>query len=323
MLLLLSLLLLVTGVNARISLDTVFVGDPNNNADTTGMGSVGYGYHIETCEVRNTQYVAFLNAKGATNPHEIYNISMTNSSIGGINRSGSQGSYTYTVKSGFENKPVNFVSFWSAARFANWLTNGQGTGDTESGVYNLNGVSIPVNTDITRDAAAWSAGGVAIASEDEWYKAAYFSGQPAPGDWTDQAPSGWTVSNGNEHGKSVLDDLENTQRADEFNGWTFHNIKSWSRNNSNKSIRNNFTNGTGTIAVIDPYEFSLEAGGVTTQSEISTPSIDISGAVAGELKLNFDSSWPRHMPDHACISVSYDGGDPTTMKQFSKINSES
>ena len=169
-------------MNARISIDTVFVGDLNNSADTTGLGSVDYGYHIGTYEITNTQYVAFLNAKGATNPHEIYNISMTNSSIGGINRSGSSGSYTYTVKSGFENKPVNFVSFWSAARFANWLTNGQGTGDTESGVYNLNGVSIPVNTDITRDAAAWSAGGVAIASEDEWYKAAYYSGSDTGAD---------------------------------------------------------------------------------------------------------------------------------------------
>ena len=29
------------------------------------------------------------------------------------------------------NKPVNYVSFWDAARFANWLTNGQGSGGTE------------------------------------------------------------------------------------------------------------------------------------------------------------------------------------------------
>ena len=159
-------------------------------------------------------------------------------------------------------------------------------------------------------------GAVALPTEDEWYKAAYFSGQPAPGDWTDQAPSGWSVSNGNKHGKPVSEESENALTADEFNGWTFHNIKSWSRNNSHKSIRNNFTKGTGTIAVIDPYEFSLETAGVTTQSEISTPSIDISGAVAGELKLNFDSSWPRHTPNHASISVSYDGAAPIIIKQF-------
>ena len=167
MLLLLSLLLLVTGVNARISLDTVFVGDPNNNADTTGMGSVGYGYHIETCEVRNTQYVAFLNAKATTDPHGIYNTWMTRADHAGLSRSGSSGSSTYTVKSGFENKPMNFVDFRLAARFANWLSNGQGTGETENGVYNLNRVSQPVNTDIACDVAIWSTGGVAIASENE------------------------------------------------------------------------------------------------------------------------------------------------------------
>ena len=162
-------------------------------------------------------------------------------------------------------------------------------------------------------------GAVALPTEDEWYKAAYFSGQPAPGDWTDQAPSGWSVSNGNKHGKPVSEESENALTADEFNGWTFHNIKSWSRNDSHKSIRNKFTKGTGTIAVIDPYEFSLETAGVTTQSEISTPSIDISGAVAGELKLNFDSSWARkHTPNHASISVSYDGAAPITIKQFRK-----
>ena len=33
------------------------------------------------------------------------------------------------------NKPVTYVSFFDAMRFTNWLHNGQGTGDTESGVY--------------------------------------------------------------------------------------------------------------------------------------------------------------------------------------------
>ena len=34
-----------------------------------------------------------------------------------------------------DNRPVNYVSFWDAARFSNWLHNGQGSGDTESGAY--------------------------------------------------------------------------------------------------------------------------------------------------------------------------------------------
>jgi formylglycine-generating enzyme len=64
---------------------------------------------------------------------------------------------------------VNYVSFWDAARFTNWLT----TGNTETGVYVLTANGITNNT-ITRDATAWANGGVAIASENEWYKAAYY-----------------------------------------------------------------------------------------------------------------------------------------------------
>lgn len=97
---------------------------------------------------------------------------MNSSPLGGITRSGTSGSYSYSVKTGFGDKPVNFVSFWDAARFTNWLT----SGNTETGVYRLNNVTNPVNNTITRDATAWANGGVAIASENEWYKAAYYDG---------------------------------------------------------------------------------------------------------------------------------------------------
>ena len=227
-----------------------------------------------------------------------------------INRQEINDELVYTVEDGYEQHPVNYVDFRSALRFCNWLT----SGNNERGTYNsIWGSNNGINK---RSWSEMEIGAVALPIENEWYKAAYFSGQPAPGDWTDQAPSGWSVSNGNKHGNIVSEESENAETADEFNGWTFHNIKSWSRNNSHKSIRTNFGLGKGTIAVIDPYEYSLETDGVTTQSEISTPSIDISGAVAGQLKLNFDSSWPRHTPDHASISVSYDGAAPTTIKLF-------
>jgi formylglycine-generating enzyme required for sulfatase activity len=100
---------------------------------------------------------------------------------GGITRTGSAGSYTYATVSGRENNPVNYVSFWNATRFANWLHNGQpsGTqdvGTTETGAYTLGGVTNPpqsITNTITRNAGAtW-----ALPTEDEWYKAAYY--QPA------------------------------------------------------------------------------------------------------------------------------------------------
>jgi len=140
---------------------------------------VSYGYHIGTYAVTNAQYTVFLNAVASSDPHGLWNANMGSSVHGGISRSGSDGSYTYSVRTATEgfnsgksmgNMPVNFVSFWDAARFTNWLT----TGNTETGVYNLGGVTAPDNSTILRDNVAWLAGGVAIASEDEWYKAAYY-----------------------------------------------------------------------------------------------------------------------------------------------------
>jgi len=162
-------LLAASTATAAINIDTVFVGDAGNPNDSTGFGGVSYGYHIGTYEVTNAQYTAFLNATASTDTFGLYNTNMSGTS-GGITRSGSSGSYTYSTIGGRENNPVNHVSFWDAARFANWLT----TGNTETGVYNLGSVTNPTNNTITRDATAWANGGVAIASANEWYKAAYY-----------------------------------------------------------------------------------------------------------------------------------------------------
>ena len=41
---------------------------------------------------------------------------------------GSLPNFSYSVAADWANRPVNWVSFWDAARFANWLNNGQPTG---------------------------------------------------------------------------------------------------------------------------------------------------------------------------------------------------
>lgn len=169
-------LLAASSAFAVIVIDTSYVDNVGNNADSSNnYGAVNYGYNVGRYEVTNSQYVSFLNAKAATDTHALYNTNMNGDEHGGILRSGSSGSFSYSVKLGFKNKPVNYVSFWDAARFTNWLTNGQGSGDTESGMYNLGGVTNPMNGSVTRQ-LDFSAGqnGVAVASEDEWYKAAYY-----------------------------------------------------------------------------------------------------------------------------------------------------
>jgi sulfatase modifying factor 1 len=154
---------LATPAFAIVTIDYVGVGNAGNAADTTGYGSVGYSYNIGKHEVTNRQYAEFLNAKGGSNNNGIYNSSMSSF---GISQVGSPGSYSYNVASGFENKPVVYVSWYDAARFTNWLGNGQGSGSMETGAYTLSGNTGIITVNV--GATVW------IPSEDEWYKAAYF-----------------------------------------------------------------------------------------------------------------------------------------------------
>jgi formylglycine-generating enzyme required for sulfatase activity len=163
-----------------ITIDWVPIGNPNNTADTltnceaASCGSVDHAYYISKYEVTNAQYADLLNAKAAADPLGLYNTSMdSDATFGGITRSGVSGSYTYTAKLGFENKPVVYVSFYDALRFSNWLNNGEGIGDTETGAYTLlGGTATPSNgTTVTRNGGD----GIYLTSENEWYKAAYYS----------------------------------------------------------------------------------------------------------------------------------------------------
>lgn len=158
--------------SAQLTIPIVPIGNPGNAPDpATGSGSVSYNYKIGQTEVTNAQYAAFLNATAASDPNGLYHTEMAGS-FGGITRSGGSGSYTYGVVAGRESHPVNWVSFWDACRFSNWLHNGQGSGDTETGAYTLTADGI-VNNTITRN-AGWQ---WAVTSDVEWYKAAYH--QPA------------------------------------------------------------------------------------------------------------------------------------------------
>lgn len=161
------------------NLETVTVGDPGNAADTRyetpGYGSVGYTYNIGKYEITAKQYCDFLNAKAKTDTYGLYNSFMDagHDSYGcGIKRSGDSGNYTYSVADDWANRPVNWVSYWDACRFANWLGNSQGNGDTETGAYTLNGYNGDDGSWIQRNVGAtW-----VVTSEDEWYKAAYYKG---------------------------------------------------------------------------------------------------------------------------------------------------
>jgi sulfatase modifying factor 1 len=190
-----------------VTIDWVTVGDPGNAADTTGYGAVAESYRIGKYEVTIGQYADFLNAAAKSDPYSLYNTSMASDlSIAGISRAGSSGSYTYSVigpsgstpagASSPTNRPIAFVSWFDAARFANWMHNGQGSGSTETGAYTLVGGQTSGMAPAKNPDAQFY-----IPTEDEWYKAAYYKGSgTSAGYWnyatqSDTAP-GNTIGSG-------------------------------------------------------------------------------------------------------------------------------
>lgn len=153
----------------------VSVVDAGNSNDSTGYGAVSYFYSIAQYLVTNCEYAVFLNAVAATDTYNLYNTSMNSDDRGGITRSGSSGSYTYSVKTNMGNKPVNYVTWFDCARYCNWLHNNKPSGSqnsstTEDGAYTLNGATtgnaVPSNNDAKYH----------LPTENEWYKAAYYKG---------------------------------------------------------------------------------------------------------------------------------------------------
>jgi sulfatase modifying factor 1 len=173
----LLLLLLIASSASAVTMDWTPIGNPGNACDNNPFGCIGavsYSYSIGTYEVTNAQYAEFLNAKG--DALDLYSSSM-NYGYGGITYSNANG---YSAIPGRESMPVNFVSFYDALRFVNWMNNGQGNGDTETGAYTLlepysvdhtGRYTVPSNgATVTRNPGAT----IVLASEDEWYKAAYY-----------------------------------------------------------------------------------------------------------------------------------------------------
>jgi formylglycine-generating enzyme len=176
-------LLLAAPASGTVVLDLQVVGDAGNGNDpTTGnkYGAVSYPYRIGKFEVTNAQYVEFLNAKARlSDPYHLYDTKMSTDGQGGIARTLRNGVYTYRVATidpdivgaggSVANRPVVFVTRHSAMRFSNWLQNGQGDSDTETGAYTLLGGTVtPSNaTTLTRNPGAQ----YFIPTHNEWYKA--------------------------------------------------------------------------------------------------------------------------------------------------------
>ncbi|MDZ8117731.1 SUMF1/EgtB/PvdO family nonheme iron enzyme, partial [Pontiella agarivorans] len=165
-----------TGTN-QFSIEFAVIGMTNNPADNSGFGAVDYEYRIGLHEVSVDQ---FMNACAA-DPRIA---------------DGGEDYWNDGVRNCGSGAPASYVSWYEAARFANWLT----SGDAYSGAYQFdtNGVLVAVN----RSAVAYPVVYV-LPTEDEWYKAAYYNPDNS-GDYTqyssgtDAAPprgtNGWNYA---------------------------------------------------------------------------------------------------------------------------------
>ena len=178
-----------------LNIETVLVGNPGNADDThgEGHGSVDYTYNIGKYEVTGGQYCEFLNAVARTDTYDLYHANMDKYGCQ-ITQNGVDGSYTYDFSgrpggtvADWANLPVQFVTWGDAARFANWLHNGQPTGmqdlsTTEDGSYYLDGATTNSELQfmVREPDAMW-----VICSEDEWYKAAYHKNDGVTGNYFD------------------------------------------------------------------------------------------------------------------------------------------
>ena len=205
-------------------IDWVIVGDPGNTADTdpAGYGAVADSFQIMKFEFTNQQYTDFLNSVAATNTYSLYASSMGTQALGGITRSGASGSYTYAVKTNMGDKPVNFVSWFDAARVANWLMNGAtGTASTETGAYTLIGGQTSGTAPAVNPGATFY-----IPTEDQWYKAAYYKGGGTnAGYWNyatqnDSAPTAVTAGETGIGSAGNTDNFANYNAAASWNGGT-------------------------------------------------------------------------------------------------------
>jgi formylglycine-generating enzyme len=198
----------------------VTVGDPGNTADTGGYGDVSTSFQIMKYEFTNQQYTDFLNSvdAGGTNLYSLYNERMGSNTRGGISfTSGAASGSKYAVRADMGDKPVNYVSWFDAARVSNWLMNGAtSSSSTETGAYTLGGATSGNAPAVNNGATFY------VPTEDQWYKAAYYKGGGTNAGYWDYATQSDSAPTAVTAGTTGIGSAGNTGNFANFNkvaGW--------------------------------------------------------------------------------------------------------
>jgi len=230
----------IASLNNPLDLNLVSVGDAGNsphlvNDDGDGFGRVDYEYKIGKYVVTNCEYVDFLNSVDpeGLQPDNIYMFDTWQGTVPAegefvpldyqtfiqgywkgidFNPNNPNGN-KYTIRPNMSNKPVTYITWFSCARYCNWLHNGKRVFRTTSdsndarnfGAYNIGParpyeweelpVWVPYPEPGTLGPGPFGDGDFTtpetatvvpkeptakyyIPTEDEWYKAAYYKGMP-------------------------------------------------------------------------------------------------------------------------------------------------
>ncbi len=294
-----------------VNYEMVLVSNAGNAADTSGFGVVSYEYRIGKYEVTLAQYATFLNAVATTDSLGLYVSTMGSSqTIAGISRSGPSGSYAYDVVGPFGdvqipgatsgNRPITIVSWFNAARFTNWMSNGQPTGSlgrttTEDGAYALYaaapGFAPAVNAINPNTGAAPL---YRIPTENEWYKAAYHRGAGgAAGYWTyatqSDSPPGNTPGSG----------------LNEAN-WRHNNLFAVTQANTLNTSQNYLLDGGAFAGSSSAYGTFDQTGSVSEWNDLDGLAGDLRGVRGGDWAGRFASGISSAQREE--YSPSYDRG---------------
>jgi hypothetical protein len=155
-----GLVVILLGLPSLSLAGFVSVGNLGNAHDTTGYGAMNYEYCIGEREVTIAEWKPFYDGRTT---HDVQGV--LSAAYAYWNNGGSEDQQNGT------NAPVTHVSLGAAAQYCNWLT----TGSATHGAYTINatgGVS-SVNRAFRNPQGIL----YVLPTENEWYKAAYYTGR--------------------------------------------------------------------------------------------------------------------------------------------------
>lgn len=176
-------------------IETIAVGmpgrspDPKDCQNQTPCDQVDSVIDLGRYETTNSQYTQFLIANDffgqsqGTAIGDLYHPNMGTEPHGGIDPAA--GFTPYSVRSGFSDKPVTWISWRDAARFVNWLNSREGprVDFTNGPEHNVLSPNVAYDTTVANPEATATRSATAqwfLPSESEWHKAAYLNPKGLP-----------------------------------------------------------------------------------------------------------------------------------------------